>query len=117
MRLPSLLGLRLLSVVIALIGVAVFWLLNLPLPWLLGPMFSCLVAALLGVQLTGTPVVSESMRTILGLAVGASITVELLAEMGGYVGSLVAVPIFVGLIGAVGYPLSLIHISEPTRPY
>lgn len=104
MRLPSLIGLRLLSLGIALVGVAVFSLLGLPLPWLLGPMFSCLIAALLGVKLTGTPVVSESMRTILGLAVGASITVELLSQMGGYLGSLIAVPIFVFLIGAVGYP-------------
>lgn len=37
--------------VVAALGVLVFSLLQLPLPWLLGPIFACLTAALAGVQL------------------------------------------------------------------
>ena len=82
-------------------------------------MFACLLAALLGAPLTGTPVISESVRTILGLAVGASITVELFAEMPSYVGSLLFVPVFVVLIGAVGYPYFryLCGFDHPTAYY
>ena len=55
-------------------GVLAFILLGLPLPWLLGPMFACLVAALVRAPLKGMPRISDAMRTVLGVAVGASIT-------------------------------------------
>lgn len=51
------------------------------LSWLLGPLVSCLVAAILGIRLQGIRIASESMRTVLGLAVGASITAALLARL------------------------------------
>ena len=40
------------------IGVALFHVLNIPLPWLLGSMFGCLAAALMGIRLAGAPQVS-----------------------------------------------------------
>ena len=54
-------------------GAAVFYYLDMPLPLLIGPMLACLVAALAGVPLQGVGVVSVGMRTIVGVAVGASI--------------------------------------------
>lgn len=86
------------------LGVAVFWALSVPLPFLLGPMFACLVASLSGVALVGTPRISEAMRTVLGLAVGASITPAFVAQLGGMMASIALVPVFVAAIGAVGYP-------------
>ena len=68
---------------IALVGVAVFLWLDIPLPWLLGPIFACLVAALLGVPMQGFKLLNETMRTILGVAVGATFTPVLLASMVG----------------------------------
>ena len=58
------------SVVVAAIGVAVFFTLDLPLPWLLGPICACLVAALAVVPMRVSKLVNDGMRTILGGAVG-----------------------------------------------
>ena len=59
---------------IALVGVVVFWVLALPLPWLFGPMSACLVAAFAGFPLRSLKPLNAAMRTILGVAVGASVT-------------------------------------------
>ena len=61
---------RFLTFAIAAAGVVVFWLFNLPLPFLLGPMAACLIAALGNVKLVGSGQFGVFMRTILGVAVG-----------------------------------------------
>ena len=89
---------------IAAIGVAVFHVLHLPLPWLLGPIVACLVAALLGVPMRGMPVINNLMRTILGVAVGATFTWALVVTMAGMWTTLILVPLMVFLIGLIGVP-------------
>ena len=89
---------------IALIGVAAFHLLALPLPWLLGPIAACLSAALLGVRMRGVSVLNNAMRTILGVAVGATITTALLTSMAQMWATLALIPVMVMLIGLVGIP-------------
>jgi len=89
---------------IAAIGVAVFHVLHLPLPWLLGPIVACLVAALLGVPMRGMPVINNLMRTILGVAVGATFTWALVVTMVGMWTTLILVPLMVFLIGLIGVP-------------
>ncbi|MEH6786257.1 MAG: AbrB family transcriptional regulator [Paracoccus sp. (in: a-proteobacteria)] len=90
---------------LALAGAGLFLVLNLPLPWLLGPMLACLIAALLGAPLRGAGGFSTFMRTFLGVAVGASITPEVLAGLPEIAASLALVPIFIAIIAMVGYPL------------
>ena len=51
--------------IVALTGAISFLYLGLPLPWLFGPLFGCLVTALLGAQLEGYKPLSDGMRTIL----------------------------------------------------
>jgi len=85
-------------------GVAAFMLLGLPLPWLLGPITACLLAALIGVPLRGIRIVNESMRTILGVAVGATFTPALLLAMMGYWPTLLLIPVMTALIGLLGVP-------------
>lgn len=87
-----------------LAGVAVFYLLGLPLPWLLGPIFSCLVAALLGVRIKGVPVLNGAMRTILGVAVGATITPAVLASFPQMWPTLLMVPVMCICAAAIGVP-------------
>lgn len=87
---------------IAAAGVAAFKLLNLPLPWLLGPIVACLIAALSGVPMRGIQPLSEAMRTILGVAVGATFTTTLLASMVGMWPTLMMIPVMTGLIGLIG---------------
>lgn len=89
---------------VAALGAAGFSALGLPLPFLLGPMFACLVAALCGASMCASNFVTSSVRTVLGVAVGASITPELLARLGEFALSVALVPVFILLIGLVGYP-------------
>ncbi|MDS9467738.1 AbrB family transcriptional regulator [Paracoccus sp. MBLB3053] len=101
----SLAGRRFLTFAIAAAGGALFLALHLPLPWLLGPMLACLIAALAGVPMAGAGWFGILMRTILGVAVGASITPEVLAGLPEMAASLAFVPVFIGVIALIGYPL------------
>ena len=89
---------------IGLVGAALFHWADLPLPWLLGPMTACLVAALAGAQLRGIAIVNEGMRTILGVAVGATFTPVLLVSMAGMWPTLLLIPVMVAAIGLIGVP-------------
>ncbi|MEM9968017.1 MAG: AbrB family transcriptional regulator [Pseudomonadota bacterium] len=89
---------------VALLGVGVFFLLQLPLPWLLGPIAASLLAALLGVPMRGARRVNEAMRTILGVAVGATMTPAVIATFPAMWPTLVLVPLMVLVIGAMGVP-------------
>ena len=89
---------------IAAVGVGVFHLLMLPLPWLLGPIIACLVAALCGVPMKGVAFINNTMRSILGVAVGATFTTALVATMAGMWTTLILVPIMILLISLVGVP-------------
>jgi membrane AbrB-like protein len=93
-----------LTFAIAAIGVAVFHAAALPLPWLLGPIAACLIAALSGVRMNGIKPLNEGMRTILGLAVGATFTPLVLASMVQMWPTLVLIPVMVLLIGLIGVP-------------
>jgi hypothetical protein len=92
------------TLAIALTGVLVFLTVGLPLPWLLGPMFACLAAALLGLDLRAPGRLCAGMRTILGVAVGASITPGVVARLPDMAASIALIPPFVLLIGLIGYP-------------
>ena len=51
---------RLGTLALAVLGTLVFWLAGLPLPFLFGPMFACLLAALAGAPLMGVPPISSA---------------------------------------------------------
>jgi len=89
---------------IGLSGALIFLTLGVPLPWLLGPITACLSAALVGIPMKGVTVVNEGMRTILGVAVGATFTPALLFSMGGMWQTLLLIPIMVLCIGFIGVP-------------
>lgn len=95
---------RLQTFAIALTGVGVFHALGLPLPFLFGPMFACLLAALVGVQMQGAGQISVAARTVLGVAVGASVTPAILGQVPLMAVTLALIPAYVAVIGLVGVP-------------
>jgi len=105
------------TVAIAAAGTALFLLLNLPLPFLFGPMLACLVAALAGVRLRGLGQVSIAARTILGVAVGASITPEVVARIPQMMLSVALIPVFIGAIALVGVPYFRRMGFDPVTSY
>jgi len=90
--------------VVAASGVAIFHALGLPLPWLLGPILACLTAALAGVPMKGNKLINDAMRSVLGVAVGATFTVTLLVSMAAMWPTLLMIPLMVAGIGAIGVP-------------
>ncbi len=90
--------------VIAALGVAAFHFAHLPLPFLLGPIFACLIAALCGVNLKGNASVNNAMRAILGVAVGATLTWSVVLAMPGLWPTLLMVPVVILLAGLIGVP-------------
>ena len=92
------------SFIVAGLGVALFQATGLPLPWLLGPIFACLLAAVLGLPLGGIKLLNDGMRTILGVAVGATLTPTVIASFPAMWPTLLMVPVMVALIGALGVP-------------
>ena len=93
---------RLLTLALALAGALIFRALGVPLPFLFGPLAFCLIAALLGVPLRDAGTVGTATRTILGVAVGATLTPALLATLPSIGLSLALIPLYIALIGAVG---------------
>ncbi len=89
---------------LAVIGTVLFWALDLPLPFLFGPMSACLIAALTHAPMEGFGEISVAARTILGVAVGASITPSLFTELPKMAASIMLIPVFILLIALVGVP-------------
>lgn len=110
---------KLRTFIIALVGVLIAWLLGVPLPFLLGPMFACLVAALAGLKLGHVSLLGHLMRTVLGVAVGSSITPALVDRLPEMALSVALVPVFLVVTGIIGYPLlhRLFGFDKPTSFY
>ena len=89
---------------VAFVGVAAFFALGLPLPWLLGPLAACLVAALVGVPMKGIKPLNDAMRTVRGGAVGATLTPAVIATFPAMWPTLLLIPVMVAAIGAIGIP-------------
>ncbi|MBX2806347.1 MAG: AbrB family transcriptional regulator [Hyphomicrobiales bacterium] len=85
-------------------GVVAFHALGLPLPWLLGPIFACLAAALAGLDMRGIRPLNDLMRTILGVAVGATLTPAVLSTFPSMLPTLLLVPVMTAIIGLIGVP-------------
>ena len=104
---------------ICLSGAIIFLWLKLPLPWLFDPLFSCLLAALIGINLYSIKILSDAMRTILGVAVGATVTLSFLLALPGFWNTLIFIPITVILSGIIGvwYFQKLCGYDFPTAYY
>lgn len=100
----SLLLRRCMTVLISAVGVAIFLLLDLPLPFLFGPMAASLVIALCGAPLAGLGQVSIAARSVLGVAIGTSVTPALVAELPSMLASVALVPLYIAVIGLIGVP-------------
>lgn len=96
---------RLITAGIAAVGVVMFLWLQLPLPFLLGPILMCLLFALGGARMMGMGQVGLAFRTILGVAAGASITPEVVSKLPEMALSLAIVPVFIICVALASFPL------------
>ena len=96
---------RVLTLLISAAGVGLFLLFDWPLPFLIGPMAACLVCALASVPLQSMGLVGMFMRTFLGVAIGTSITPEIVGELPQFALSLATIPILILLLAFGGFRL------------
>ena len=94
---------RLYTILYSIIGTACFWYLDLPLPFLFGPMAASLLVALMGGKPANFGRISIFARTLLGVAVGASITPEVIRDLPAIAKSVALIPFYLGIIGVLGY--------------
>ncbi len=106
------------TVVFGIFGTACFWHLDLPLPFLFGPMAATLVFALFGGKPRRFGNISTFARTILGVAVGTSITPEVVERVPAMIKSVSLIPIYLAVIGFMGYAyFRRIHKFDPMTAY
>ena len=72
-----------LAFLIGFAGSLVFILIHLPLPWFLGSLTACIIASVLAAPIERPVQLSVAMRAVLGVAVGAAFTPELLTRFSG----------------------------------
>ena len=110
---------RLAAIAAALAGAGVFLMFGWPLPLLLGPMLGCLTVALAGVRMRGMGGFGTAMRSYLGVAIGATVTPDFVAGLPSHGASIALVPLYVVVIGGVGYPFlrRAMGFDRPTAFY
>lgn len=80
-RLTTAFGHLLTTLAIGLIGALVFRYMGIPLPWLLGPIIFCMVAAVAGAPIRLRPEIRPVMTTVIGTMLGSTFSAELLQHV------------------------------------
>jgi membrane AbrB-like protein len=93
-----------LALAIGAVGSVIFVLLNLPLPWMLGAMFACLLASMAKVPVRRPGMLLPLTRVVLGILVGAAFTPDVLAILPDLAFSLALIPPYIVLVGLIGVP-------------
>lgn len=82
------------AIVLGVAGGWVFVLLKLPLPWMLGPMTFCTLAAILSAPVAAPPVIRPPMTVVIGVLLGASFTPDLIRQAPLWLPSVIGLVIF-----------------------
>lgn len=91
-----------LGAAIGLAGALIFVALRLPLPWFLGALAGTFVASVAGVRFLPPSILADPVRAILGVAVGAAFTPEILSRFGPMALSLSLILPWVAIIVVTG---------------
>lgn len=88
------------------VGGFVFWMLDLPLPWLIGSLTATTVAALLGIKLHIPWRLRTTFIVVIGLMIGSAFSPETMSRIGALVPSAVGVCVYAVLTTVlIGYGL------------
>ncbi len=93
-----------LALVLAAIGGVLFSWMKTPLPWMLGPMTACCLAAIAGAKLRAPVQIRPLMSAVLGIMLGSTFTPEMLSHIGHWVVSLLFLGGYILTVAAIGYP-------------
>lgn len=115
---PTPWGRILLTLVIGGCGGGVFSALNLPLPWMLGALTFCVVAALRTLPLASTARFRPAMSAVIGVFVGSGFSPEVLGQIGSWLPNIAVLLVYIVVAGAAAV-LYLIKVEgvDPTTAY
>jgi membrane AbrB-like protein len=80
----------------------VFYLLDTPIPWMIGPMIAVAALNLVGVRIHSPPLARQVGQVILGSAVSLYFTPPVVAALGANLPAIIAATIAVFLVGGIG---------------
>jgi membrane AbrB-like protein len=87
------------ALVLGFIGGAIFNALELPLPWMLGPMTFCTVAAIMRAPIAAPAVVRPPMSAVIGVMLGAAFTPAIFGSLIGWLPTIIGLAFFVAVSG------------------
>ncbi len=99
-----------LALSLGILGGLVFWWLNWPLAWLLGPMVATTLAALARLDIAVPGALRTPMLAILGVLLGSGFTPEMVGELWGWLPTLLSLPAYVALV-TLASTLYLRHVA------
>lgn len=102
-RLPAWLAPMVVALSLGLVGGYVFSAIHAPMPWILGAMFTNMIAAMAGIKARVPPVLMVAMMGVLGVMSGSSFGPEFLTRVPQWTGSLAVVVVFVFTVAGVTY--------------
>ncbi len=89
---------------IGLVGGVTFWLLSLPLPWMLGALFATMIAGVARVPVRGPDRIRPLLVAVIGVMLGARFQPELLDRVAVWTGTLSLLLLYLVAVGAVVVP-------------
>ena len=87
------------ALVLGILGGWLFYEANLPLPWMLGPMTVCTLAAILRAPIAAPAVVRPPMSAVIGVMLGAAFTPDVIGRLDEWVISTIGLALFVAVAG------------------
>ena len=93
-----------LALAIGTAGGAVFHLLGLPLPWMLGALFATMAAAVANAPVLAPARVRPAVVAVIGVLLGSRFTPEVLDQAGAWIGSVVILMVYVVIVALVVVP-------------
>lgn len=94
----------LLALAIGSAGGALFFALNLPLPWMLGALAGTMAAAVGGLPVSGPNRLRPAVVAVIGVLLGARFTPDILQQASAWAGTLALLTVYIGLTAAVVVP-------------
>ena len=91
------------ALAIGTLGGGFFALLSVPLPWLLGALAATTTASLTGFTYSVPQGLRQSMIAVIGVMLGSTFTPERLSVDADWLPSLIALPVYILVVGAVIY--------------
>lgn len=93
-----------LALAIGTVGGAVFYLLNLPLPWMLGALFATMAASVANAPILGPARLRPVVVAVIGVLLGSRFTPDIIAEASAWIGTVAVLMVYVVAVALVVVP-------------